>query len=264
MAKTKTVDEKIAELVDEEARADDEWLRRIVIDRDGQPNATDIAHARRKNWDASMLAGSDRNRKSLLREIQRMQAVVSDEHVAGTSEQRAQLRADLEAAQAEADLKVPALEQQIEQLKREQFKLLQKPQQLTRRVEQCESAVKRLRDNVPQEIRESAQAKVNDIRNSEIYRDVRGMKSRVELIEKVLVIPSTSDSAMWHAKAMKDQENMLEKLEHGWQVNPTLWARYLDSLRRELAHINAQLPALEAQVNKELAEAEKAFDFYAR
>lgn len=263
MAK-KTVEQKIAELVDEQTREADEWLRKIVTTQDGKPNATDLAYARQLGWDTSMLAGTDRNRKSLLRELHRMTNVVNDQLIAGTSEERDVMAYELEKANEEVALKTPAIDEKIAALQRERFALVQKPKQLERRLEEARGAVQRLRENLPVELRQSAQDKLNELYASDLYRDVRSMKSRVDMIEKLLVIPSTSEQALLHARSMRDQEQLLEKTEQGWEVNGGLWSRYLDSRRKELAELKAELPILEAKVNEALIFAQAEFDYYAR
>lgn len=271
MAKTKepkelSTLEQLEDKIEQLVRENDALLRIIVADQDSKPNPSQLAYFRNQGWDVTMTAGNDRHQKNLLRELHRMERVIDAEMVAGTPAQRQALEDELATAKAEAETKLPAIDEQIEKLKRERFAIVAKLERLPKRLDECQAALVRLREELPIELQQQRDAALNELYASTDWREVRSMKGRKVGIEAILQLSPHSEQALLHCQAQRtSRPGLLEKdANRQWTVNGAVWNEYITELRLELAAIDESLPAKQADMERVELEIKQSYELYGK
>jgi DNA repair exonuclease SbcCD ATPase subunit len=166
MAKAKvTVENSLEDILGSEElaaiRETDAILRKIVTEQDGVANAKQLAYFSRQGWEISphkYRQGPLDSTRFLRDEIARMTRVVKAELIAGTKQQRKQVAELVAKAASELKARGVEIQQQIDALSAELNGLQEAATASQRRLEECNTAAQRLREFVPPEIAQAAEA----------------------------------------------------------------------------------------------------------
>ena len=208
--------------------------------------------------------------KDIARELGRVQHLQRWRPQAGSSVEYAESVEMHAALSKSVPKKVSELQSKIDEIQEKIDFENAKLNQAQRRLDSMDHARRMLRDIVPKHVRKSFDDELARIRTSESAERMRELQSRkrtiVGVLENLSVVNADNLAPIkLHAEGA-GLDGIIPPPSPYWNqnrgINESVWHEYLDSLRTELPGLEAELLALEADFDEQLANAEQILDYY--
>ncbi len=196
---------------------------------------------------------------SLRRELDRVANRMRLEAIAGTPERRAELESALEAAQ-EAAKAAPAKREQAQKLLDEATQLESAALSLQRRLDEAYNAQRQMRELVPQLVQLEHQARMHELRASELGHQLRSLQTQKKVWESVAVMSTDDRQALLHCQALAREDPSHVAAPIDGEMNRVGFEEYRAQVRRELPELTRQLAETQAEYEAKVAELESLLD----
>lgn len=214
-----------------------------------------------KTFLRTRLAMDDRD---IRRELARARQVVRNRQVAGTEADRKAMAAELERATKARDERAPGIEAEIERLQKELRRLHRDVDTATRRSAEMEEAVEKLADVylLPPGIKQQYLEASRNLRDG-VGRELLDLRGEVEHIKRKLTWDPADYRTVVDFIRVESREFVDYLGESRWAVNDK-WHRHIKECRERLPELEKQLAELEAEHEREKAEAHALLRHYVR
>ena len=235
-------------------------LRHIVTQQNSIPTPQQLSYFTSKGWEVNQhVQFAAKGKKHLRQQLSRMARVIRNEMVAGTAEERKKLTAALEAAKQRAATEGAKLRAQIAELQSKLEPIDKAPETLQRRLDETLTAVERLRELVPSELRTIAVRLRGDAKRNS---NVPELEAAVTHLEQIVSLEPGSAQMLAFCDALTVDHPCKRKAKEG--VDGVAWDAFQADAREKLKKLKPRAESERAKLDTALVESRAILDFYIR
>ena len=238
--------------VEEKRKAEVERILFAIVDDDREPTYDELLVFQTFGWDEKQIA----------QETRRVSRAMVYRAVAGTAQDREELRQLQEKAAARLAEREETLRAQIEAAQDELRSLEQKANVASKRASEAEAAAQALRELAPSHIRHDHDVRLRYL-NKTVRRELFDQQTEVNAIECVLDPKRYADDQAYLEMVQRYDRKFVTHDARGRLMLSAEFEKAKPKLAQQLEEIRVDVAKLQERYDSERAKIENLLDFYA-